>query len=435
LKIRALAVLVVAGCAAVLAACALGKTTRQKVTGYAPTGTLTFTWQAEAALGCATEGLCGTVGSLSMNFANYSTGSSGRNPPIDLQDDDAVARSVQTTPSGQTQEACADPESVDLNVVVRRAAAGHLEAVVASGSPLLPSAGTCAGPTEQDLEPLTIPVRSLGRRGYELTGADSFVAGPFEVTVTSHVDAATASFGAIGTSRPVPPRPAPAAKRRHELEEDATVVYRVQSASGSLGASFAGIAGTACQSYGTCDDQGAVNLTFSPTGQELSFTGTRIVKRRVGAAAALRDLKDGRLTVSDDSFGLRPPASVTGTLMAPGGLACQDTQTGDFTWFQSSVTRGLDVISLDPGPSPFVGDPLRTRCPGPTGLDIARSGAIAHASIAVGQLGSQTLSATFSAAGSFAGDGYAGQREGSIVVTLARVSQTGGTRKLTIYAR
>ena len=75
-------------------------------------------------------------------------------------------------------------------------------------------------------------------------------------------------------------------------------------------------------------------------------------------------------------------------------------------------------------------DPFRTPCPGPSAQDILgpNGGALATATVSDGQLGDSHLSITFQRLGTFTGSAYAGRRGGAVVMALALVRSTGGTR-------
>lgn len=405
-----------------------------RIVGYAPTGSLTFSWQAESSLGCAAEGLCGVVGSIALHFGQYSTGSSQSNPPVDLQDDGAVARSVQITPSGQSQQACADPESVDMEVTIvgtgstRRALAPRGEQFAP-----FPSAGTCAGPTQEDLTHFVLPVRSLGRRGYEIAGSDSYAAGPFEVTVNAHVDAAFARFTSVRGPVPLPVRsPKPTTRTRHVLQEMASMTYRLRDVQGSLGASFTGGPDAFCQGFGTCGARGSVSLALATQGETVTIAGVRSVRRRIGKRAALRDLEAGRLQVGG-VYGETGSATVTGTLQAADGFDCSDETTdADSLPLQASVHDRVLLVRLGTDLLYAGEDPMRTRCPGPAGSDIVGSGSLASARLPLDELGSPTITLELTAGGGFSGEGYVGTRDGSMTLTFGRAAESGGTRRITV---
>jgi hypothetical protein len=95
----------------------------------------------------------------------------------------------------------------------------------------------------------------------------------------------------------------------------------------------------------------------------------------------------------------------------------------------------LARVALLPPQGDFGAGPdlLRTRCPGPSTVDVARAGTLAAGVLKTGALGDKRLSLTLAGPGPFAGPGYGGERSGSvdIVLTLTRVRVV--TQRVTIY--
>lgn len=394
-----------------------------------PVGTLTYTWAGDPARGCAAIGVCGVEGTLTVRVGNSAMGGGPGMPPIELSDQSAVARVVETGSDGAVQRACADPEQVDFTLRLtssrgRRA----VSAPLASVAP--PSAGRCAGPLGSELEQLALPARSLGSRGYDLSGSQSFAAGPFAVRVTSRLRILLSrSAIPFPPTRVTPPRPP---KSHFVLVETAAVRYRIAAVSGTLGAAFTGAPEPFCQALGTCSVQGSLSLTPQPPPFVLAFSGVRTVRRRVGRARALADLRVGRLQVSDNSFGRSFPATLAGALQSPGTTPCQDSVPTTVP-LTSQIAHGQDRLRLAQGFAfafPGFGGPLRTHCPGPLGSDLVGTGSLASGDLAITRLGDRRLTVTLAAGGAFAGGGYQGTRSGRLVLSLVRVGASGGTRRV-----
>jgi hypothetical protein len=389
-------------------------------------GSLTFAWQGDPARGCAAAGLCGVRGSLEMVPSGGFSSAPGP-PSIELVDPDSAARVIDLAPSG-TATACADPVPVDVLFAIRgsRATPNRDFAIE------LPSAGRCAGPTAADLLALSLPARRLGRHGYDLSGGMTFGAGPFTVTATSSLRTVLQdSSGAIVTtstsgSFPIaPPRVLP----RRLLSEHADAVYRVAAATGSFTTTFSGLAPPLCDPLGACGTSGVLHEIVA-TGGTVRFSGTRLVKRRVSARKALTDLKDGRL-----GFGLSGPpvpGTLSETLARADGTTCADTveRATPLTQAPGPAT----TVVLGPGGFQFggpgvTGDPLRTRCPGPSAADVLGRSGLATATVPMHALGDPRLILTFAPpnAGSFTAGEYAGERTGTVVLTLVLVRASGGT--------
>ena len=405
--------------------------------GFEPVGSLAYIWKGDPARGCAAQGLCGVSGSIQVVTGGSSSSQSGtRLPPVEITDDASVARVDDVSSAGSAQRECADVVPVDVSFDLRSAGSGRLRAVADRYAFELPSAGRCAGPTAADLASVVLPARRLGHRGYDLSGSDTFGAGPFDVTVVSTIRALFVS----GFSGPNPPRvsPGPAPpKSRPALQEFAEADYRLAGITGGLGASFSGLADPLCEPQGACGTAGQLRLVLTARRQNLDFYGSRIVKRRVASAQVLTDLRAGRLDLSDNAYTMRLGGELTGTLTGADGLSCSDRLAQQPTGLSSAATSLADRLTLDPGS--FSGslfgmsvDLLRTRCPGPGTSDILDGAALATASVAAHDIGAPRLTIALNASGRFTGSAYQGARSGSIVLTLVRVRVLGRTRRARI---
>ncbi|MGZ4244409.1 MAG: hypothetical protein ACXVSE_08970 [Solirubrobacteraceae bacterium] len=406
------------------------------------TGSLTIAWVGDPAGGCAAVGVCAVRGSVVMLLGNGSESASSGPAPLDVSDENAVAR-VQTTAPDGTVTACADLVPVDFTLAVRRIGGAPRATINVPESIGLPSAGRCAGPTGADLRGLALPARRFGAHGYDMTGQSSFRGGPFTVsafsTVRAHITygpqhggpfgVGPGVGGVIGSTRPL--------KRRSALEESATVVYRVTGLAGALNTDFAGLAPPLCDGLGACGTSGRLVQTFA-MGGTLSFSGTRLVRRRIRAQGALADLRRGRLQLFD-TFGSSPlRTTVDETLARSDGSHCSDHAVTDFSAGTDRARRASDELRLSANPGEFPGggiDPFRTRCPGPSAADILGPGnqPLGAATVSAAQLGDPRLSIVFRNRGSFDGTAYAGERGGAVVLSLSLVRSRGVTRRVTVF--
>ncbi len=382
-----------------------------KVFGFMPVGTLDYIWTGDPARGCAAAGLCGVAGSLQVVTGNSSSGGGPGFPPIELQDDNAVARVDQPGPDG-VEQPCADLVPYDVSFVLRHEYGGRLRAVPEPGAPEAPSAGQCAGPTAGDLLSIALPAAKLGRRGYQLSGSVSFGAGPFAVKVVSRIRAlfvSAQSFGApAAPSHPVSgPRPP---KPRAALAELADVGYRVTAVRGGLAATYAGLAQPFCASLDACGATGAVTLALRVPDQRLEFSGSRLVKRRVRSRQALADLRSGRLRLDSGVYAVPFAGKLTGTVTRAGAAPCRDTVSDSVV-----LAEGTTRTAYRLGSSEILG--VRP---------------LAGARVGVGDLGAPRLTVVLNAAGAFRGRAYAGERSGSITLTLVRSHVFAGTRRVRI---
>ena len=413
----------------------------QRQVNTAVTGPLTIAWRGDPAHGCASAGLCGVSGTAQMTFGGESA-SSGGGPPELLANATAVAR-VQTTQPDGSVATCVDVVPIALGLAVHGTTAS-----VATGFPGpgglagAPSSGRCAGPTAGDMAALRLPARRDGH-GYDLTGHTAFVAGPFAVTAISGVRVLI-SFGSSGGSGTTiiggTTAPGPPIKLRSALVEHASLTYRVIGLAGSLTTDFAGAAPPQCDALDACGVTGHLAQSFATRGA-VTFSGARIVRRRVGRKVALADLRDGRMRVLN-TFGAQPVrATVQETASQPGGLPCAAASSASLIGAPVARPRrgGAELVLPDPqdefgfgGGSP---DPFRTYCPGPATQDILgpNGGALATATVTAGQLGGPRLSITFRSHGVFHSPVYTGRRSGTVTLKLALVRGTGGTRRTHLF--
>jgi hypothetical protein len=408
------------------------------------TGSLTITWTGSPAAGCAAVGVCGMSGSVELHLGDTSASSVGGSAPLEVSDSGAVAR-VETTAPGGTIITCADLVPLEFTLAVRRIGGTPRTTIDARRSLALPSAGRCAGPTGHDLSGLSLPARRFGAHGYDMSGQSSFTGGPFRVTAFSTMRAhitygsqgepSLAGGSIIGTTSGIASgRPA---KARSALEESATVVYRMTRVSGALTTGFAGLAPPLCGALGACGTTGRLVQSFATRGT-LSFSGTRIVRRRRSAAAALADLRRGRLRLSD-SFPFNPiRVSTDEAISESDGVACRDTSTVRLGSTADRAHGAIDELILSQNPGGFPSgepDPFRTRCPGPSAQDILgfRGTPLAAAVVSAGRLGDKRLLIVFSAQGGFTGSAYSGDRGGSVVLSLTLVRRRGVTRRVKLF--
>ncbi len=405
------------------------------------TGSLSISWAGDPARGCAAAGQCGVNGVLQM-LPNGGTGSSSGVPPLELTDSNAVVRETLSGPGGPLRSTCADLLPVDLAFGVRHVPGG-LRAVT-TGTFQPPSSGRCAGPTTQDLTPLTLPARRFGAHSYDLSGTTRFGAGPFAVTAVSTVRALVtagasngfpfspvfSSSGGVSSGRGAPPR------SRRALQEHAEYDYRIQGMSGTLSTAFAASSTPLCLPLGACGTTGELTGSFTPRGT-IRFTGSRTVKRRVGPAGALADLRAGRMELGDNFYSTSIRETLTETLTRPSAQPCTDSSQVTFQGVSRPGGRGIDALLLAPSQGFFGSvDPLRTRCAGPSGRDVlgnTNNASLARGTVTAAELGARRLEIVLGGAGAFSTASYAGQRSGSVLLSLILERETGGTRRVRLF--
>ncbi|MBV9000431.1 MAG: hypothetical protein JO304_15325, partial [Solirubrobacterales bacterium] len=205
----------------------------------AASGSITYTWRGDPARGCAAVGVCGVQGALILSTQGVSGSSGGPPGTIDVPigTSGATVRVAGGPGGGDCIDVpAANPPGGDLLITHR---AGRLVGRIRAGV----SSGRCAGPRQQDLARIVLPVRRFGAKGrsFDLHASESFVAGPFTGAVTSTLvlrPAGTSSSGssfAVGGGVPAPVRGHTA------LREQVSLRYALASVPGtSLDATFAG---------------------------------------------------------------------------------------------------------------------------------------------------------------------------------------------------
>ena len=419
--------------AAVLAALALPAHAMAGQT-YVVSGSITYTWQGDPARGCATEGLCGVQGSLTVpsqgNAVSGTGGSPGRVIVVGTDTSESTVRVADGPGGGDCVDVLGAPGEGAL--LIAREAGGRMVAHIEE--PL--SSGRCAGPRPQDLARLALPVRTSGggHPTFDLHTTRSFAAGPFTGKLVSTL--VVRSFPNRGGSQSVSSGPSPVAPRpTHKVFlEHVTLRYRIASLrSSSLEATFAGEPDPFCTAFDSCGATGTLALAFRRFQQTLVVDGFRRVGKRVDGRRALADFKRGRLhLVGGTGRRLRPDISVrvAETFVGPDGSPCQDTSAIRRAplFFSAGPARrgpGLSVVLNDPMDLGM----LRTHCPGPTDTDVLGTNPVLAArSIGVAHLLDRRSVISLSRPGSFAGTGYVGTRAGALgfSLTLERV-QAGTT--------
>ena len=387
----------------------------------AASGSISYTWQGDPARGCAAVGVCGVQGALMLSTQGVSGSGGGPGGIIDIPigTSGATVRVAGGPGAGDCVDVpSANPPGADLLITHR---AGRLVGQVRGGL----SSGRCAGPPQQDLARIVLPVRRFGakHRSFDLHARESFVAGPFTGTVVSTLVLTPAGTSQSGS--PIGGGPPPPVRVHKAMLEQVTLRYSFGSVPGtSLDATFAGESDPFCAAVASCGATGTLALGFPALSRTLVVQASRLVRGPVSTRQALADLRRGRLHI--DGGGLTPfspglATRVAETFTGPDGARCQD----------ASSTRQSQLV-LVPGPTRSAGGvslelygsfdsaELRTYCPGPTDEDVFGNGPeLAGTSIGFAQLLARHSVVSLSRPGSFAGVGYVGTRSGALQFSLA----------------
>ncbi len=394
-----------------------------------PSGTLTFSWRGDPARGCDAAGVCAVSGSLEVIPADQSGAS--ETPPsrtIQIQDDISVARVTDPGSTPSEPHVCTQPVPVSMVLfVMRRRHSRELEAIALPFSG--PSSGDCAGPSPLSLGNFTLPVRRLPgpREAYDLSGAQTFGSGPYEVTVKSTIRArrpAGTGNGGVGSSGAGTGFPFP--KPHKGLIEGVSEQYRVTSTSGTITTTFAGRPDPFCVPLDACGASGTLTDSISGISGKLEFDAQRVVTRRASRRAALADFRSGRLPLQDSALLLKDVLSAT--VGWPAGSACMDrvARHNAVDLSVDGAGGGQKVrFSLATNQTE---DPFRSACPGPAASDVlGSSDALARASVPLRALGRRRLRIVVSGHGRFVAGSYAGSRSGGVTLELRLLRVRAGT--------
>lgn len=394
--------------------------------GLQASGSITYTWQAQPSLGCAADGLCGVQGAMVVEAQGPTAANSLGRGSVDLGFLGAQATVRVAGPDGDCVDSPGGAFAGDLIATkVHGRLLGHLEPA--------PSSGRCAGPRQQDLAGLALPVRRVGgkRPAYDLRTIRSFVAGPFAGRLVSTLVLRPTAGGGSTSSSSSGSFPAPAI--HNVLIEQVTLRYRVATLPGTLETSFSGEPDPFCAALASCGANGTVGLSLGPFQRTMSVTAVRVVRRRVGEHEALADLRRGRLVVG---YGLVGPPSVltstSETIQQGDGSRCQAVTTSR----NAQLFVGPANPVERPGPALHVtlddqnqAGLLRTFCPGPLDTDVfgQQQIVVAEGSLGSAQLLERHSVLSLTSQGSFAGPGYVGTRGGDLPLALTLEHVKAGT--------
>jgi hypothetical protein len=381
-------------------------------------GSLTYTWQASPALGCAQANLCGVHGAVSVT----SLGGAYvyRAHQLMLEPNNVTAR---TEGPGQTTS-CADIVQMEiLNLQTSRRSAHY------AGDSAVPSAGRCAGPLQGDIERLAIPLRRTAgaHPSFLLHGDVSTSAGPFvlrlSATMTLRPGGGAGLLGGFGEGG-APPSPLRA--------EQAVLSYAVAPSADPLIAHFQTAPSPFCESLGSCGTSGTIAVSLLRAQRPLKLILFRPVAHHVGRAQALRDLRAGRLTGGGSVY---VPVTVTEAIDGAGGApSCRSQRTEIMQLYAVAEHKRRERLLLF-GDTSFAslgnGGVLRTYCPGPDDADMLNEiELIAQGSLPQTELGSQTLTPSLAHTGGFRTAQYAGGWSGALGFPLELTGVSAGTKTL-----
>lgn len=392
-------------------------------------GELTVEFRGDPAAGCAVTGVCGIEGAVTWTPARqgelYVAKLARRRLVVALQPDDMSRASAQVTrrhADGSVRR-CSDVRLAESAAVAGTRPNRGLQITLPGTTPL--SAFTdalttrCAGPLQTDLAG-ALPAARLdpaalrrGRATLDLGGRRPFSGHGF-------VGAAHSTIAVrIGRAKRQRTRERGNGSRVRTM----TVRYAIESVDGALTTTFAGSADPAlCAPLDACGASGTVTAVPSP-----SPAGAATI---TAVAEGRRPWRDLRAALGLSRRGRSNGVQLLGSATWEGGTAAANVRVDGAPPCTDRVELSAGILTLT-GQRGRVGfdyanlpDVLRTRCPGPRGLDIAseRGAWVAAGTIGARALGARRPILRLTRGTSFDVDGYAGRTEADLRIRLRRTS-------------
>jgi hypothetical protein len=394
------------------------------------TGGVSVTFNGDSARGCASAGLCGYSGSVTVAPQRRRGGyllSFEKGHFFDSDSYVALAKpasvQVQRTEGGAEAGTCSDrDEERQLYLLAHAAERGRVRFELVSPDM---SVGRCAGPgLERALSRLParfVPLKhvSSGNATLDMSGRARYSSGRFSGTVTStlrfQLGRASPGSGRIRAPRPV------AARRRLTRVASVRAVYRIARYRGTLSASFAGLTGPPCADLDACGIEGSATWRIDANGGELSVDAAGRARRSDhGLRGAIAAIRRPGAYVYEDADVPYVLGTTTADVSRPGGAHCHDAVSAD--------SPGIDVglrsrVELG-GPDAVVAaaDLLRAGCPGPRAFDAFRYGTIASAPLRLTSLARPRFALMLTGARRLRGPGYSGSTTARFTLELRRRS-------------
>jgi hypothetical protein len=284
----------------------------------------------------------------------------------------------------------------------------------------------CAGPAEGDIASV-LPVRRLDRAALlkgettvDLSNERAFAARGLAGTVRSSV------VLALGRPHVDSRRDEPLGERARGGRRYRTMIatYRIERVAGDLVARFHGSAEPAlCRSLDSCGASGTVRVSPSVSSGDAVFIASgpaRRSRRQLGAALGL--LPRSRVAGIDSSgyaFWDADAGQVAGSYANGDRQACNDDEPLGPGSLSFEVTRRRVIATYVGGG--YFGDPFRTRCPGPTFVDVTAGGEPVLGSVPLRAFRRPRVVIPLTRAGSFETDAYAGRLEPALELVMRRV--------------
>jgi hypothetical protein len=431
---RAMALGVMAGAAALFVAAPASAREIELSGGLFARGAITIAWHGDPARGCAAAGLCGYSGSLSVRPDDgqyYFTLAGGRlrdsYSSLDVFSIQPVVR-VKRTEDGNEAGACVDvPASSTIDLTTARAGRNRVRLGVDEEGL---SPGHCAGPDLSNLlTKLPRRTRSLSRiiagraRGADFSGRVPFSKGRFSGTIHSTLRLGFGK-GDPGTVTRTVGRP-PRDRRPLVRVVDVRAVYRVASFAGALTTSFGALTDPPCAELDACGVSGSSRWTVNSGRGVVAIDAVARARRTDrGLRGALAAVRRGPASVFGEGDLSRNVGTISADISRAGGADCHDTA--------SAGSPGVVVLNVPAkrltfelageDAFPAVVDLVRTGCPGPREEDALGPDVPAQGSVSLSAFGQSSIAGRMRGSGQFSAKGYSGTSSVDVTLTLRRVS-------------
>jgi hypothetical protein len=409
------------------------------------TGSVTVDFHGDAAAGCAAVRLCGVSGTVTWNpgrggeILSFSFREGGRKftSGITLIGDESgeraplrtYARVRRTgaggTPAGLCTDAASDQFS-GIQIEPREGTALKLRVLGVPSSLGMPPdvlRTRCAGPMTTDVSSL-LPAHLVSRsrlirggRTLDYSADRAFTAHGLSGTVDSNVKMRILRGVRAPNDGGVPPRTRKA--RRRALD----VTYRIESVSGQVSTDVNGLADPdLCGPLDACGLMGSVTVAPSASFGELEIgarASMRHSRRDLRRALGLQGGPRARGVMRFGYASWEEHGTLRSDLTRDGVPDCTDgapLSSGGALDLSYSGKR-LDASYAG---DVFGGDLLRTRCPGPGIVDVARDGGLAAAKVPLTAFRKSRITLRLAGGIAYAGDGYSGRSHPDMTVVLRR---------------
>jgi hypothetical protein len=288
----------------------------------------------------------------------------------------------------------------------------------------------CAGPAGSDVAAL-LPTRVLstralrrGHRRLDFSADRPFAARGLAGTVHSDVVITIVRTERGDTSGSGSEEMGPVTARHRLLD----LRYRVKRVSGSVTTSVAGLTDPdACAALDSCGTGGSVTLAPSAHAGRADVQAFGPARHRTPAdlrraLGLLPGRRPSHVQVSGYVAWEGDRGSVTSALTRGGAPDCRDSAPLGTSGYLSLDARGNRLQAAYGYSGEGLGDPLRTRCPGPGIADVAASHALATGSLPLSALRHRRVTLHLTRGARFRGDGYRGRTSADLTVVLRRTS-------------